>query len=367
MADLAAALAAIRSGNHEVGLRALTALVDGGGPESGDAIGHRAWLHRCLGRYDEALRDYDALAARRGVDIEVNVLKAETLLLAGRAREAGEEAARALGIDPFHPGAARALLESRRAMGLCPVAASNAARGEAAFPTGETRSCRTPRFPFLRLVRDKLRFPSRYDYYEHYIRTHAPGKRLLDVGGMWLVHGRFSFFAADCGASEVVLLDVMEPSPEFRKRAATSAGQGVRYVQGDLMDPELVLQLGAFDVVFCCGVLYHLPDPYQGLRQLRALTSRQAMIGTAVVSEGLSLNRAVYYPFMDGFSRSRWRFASRQAKLALDAAYEPSAGYANWFWGTSPSCVAALARTAGFNVDDIHYRRHFAYFECSVD
>ena len=90
------------------------------------------------------------------------------------------------------------------------------------------------------------------------------------------------------------------------------------------------------------------------------------MIGTAVIGEGWGRNRAVYYPGLGPFGRWWWNVRSKQTKLALDTPYRPAEGYANWFWGMSPSCVCAMARTVGFRVDAIHYRWHFAYFECTA-
>jgi SAM-dependent methyltransferase len=182
---------------------------------------------------------------------------------------------------------------------------------------------------------------------------------------MWLVDGRFSFFAEECGAAEVVAFDIIPPSARFLAEAARRQS-AVRPVQGDLMDAAAMARLGPFDVVFCSGVLYHLPDPALALQRLRSLCRGQAMIGTAVIREGLTRNRAVYYHYQDALSRRWWNFRSKEQKLALDTPYAPGLDYANWFWGMSPSCVAALLQTRGFVVEHIHYRLHFAYFECTV-
>jgi hypothetical protein len=46
---------------------------------------------------------------------------------------------------------------------------------------------------------------------------------------------------------------------------------------------------------------------------------------------------------------SRKGAATRQLGISVD--YEPEEGYANNFWGMTPSCVESLLKTAGFTVE----------------
>lgn len=358
------ALAIIHAGRFEEGLAALAGLTRDPAARL-EALGHRAWLYRSLGRLTESLSDYDALTRENPADLHGAAMRADTLRAAGRPREALQAAAAILALDPAQTDAAQVLLDCRQALGLDPVRTAAAYR----FPAGglAPRAAAPPvsRFPLLRLLRGKLRFPSRYDYYEHYLKTHAAGKRLIDIGAMWLVNGRFSFFAEQCGAAEVVAYDATPATDAFRQEHQKRDSK-VKFIQGDLMDADALARLGSFDVVFCCGVLYHLADPLLGLQRIRDLTARQALIGTATIGEGFSRNRAVYYPYLDPLSRWYWNYRTRENKVALDCPYDPAADYVNWTWGLAPSCVAALAQTVGFRVVDIHYRWKFSYFECEV-
>lgn len=365
------ALSAIRAGNNEEGLAILTELARR--PESRrEALGHRAWLYRSTQRFDEAIQDLDALLRENPSDLYAAAIRAETLLLSNKLNEAVIAAARVLEAEPTHATAFRVLMRCGTVLGMRTQSEDGESHDatENYFLNGKTDldECRAaigkliPRFLTPRIAMDYFRFRSRYAYYEHYLRTHAKNKRVIDIGAMWLVDGRFSFFAEDCGASEVIAFDVMDPSVNFLAEVARRNSR-VKYIQGDLME-EGIERLGKFDVVFCCGVLYHVPDPAMAVQRLKSLSRERALIGTAVIGEGLMRNRAVYYPYMGPLSRAYWNFRSDQTKLALDTAYNPALGYGNWFWGMSPSCFASLLFTHGFRLENIHYRPHYAFFEC---
>lgn len=365
--SLEEAVAKIQAGRYEEALEYLRLLIKNESTAL-DARGIRAWLHRSMGRLEEALSDYDALLGRRPEDIEALFRRAETYYLLGRANEAAQGAAAVLSRDCHHSQALQLLLKCHRDFGRndapClqrPVSASYLARGLAG--DSETSSCRIPRFLLPSIIRGTLRFPSRYDYYEDFIRRHAAGRRFLDIGGMWLVNGRFSFFAEEAGAAEVSLLDVLPDSREFQEEKQRRNSK-VNFLQMDMLDSAFVDQVGQYDVVFYSGVLYHLPDPVDGLARIRAVTKHKAMVGTATIGEGFSKNRAVYYPYLPTFWRRFSNYRSPHSKAALDSPYQPRETYANWFWGMSPSCVKSLLHTVGFRVDAIHYRRGFTFFEC---
>jgi SAM-dependent methyltransferase len=92
------------------------------------------------------------------------------------------------------------------------------------------------------------------------------GKRVLDVGTR---DGALAFEAERAGAREVVGID------NDLSRGAVEVlipyfGSAVRMQEMNLLDltPD---QFGRFDVVLCCGVLYHLRYPFWGLRALASV------------------------------------------------------------------------------------------------
>jgi SAM-dependent methyltransferase len=183
----------------------------------------------------------------------------------------------------------------------------------------------------------------------------APGRSFLDIGGMWSVHGEYAFMAEAAGARSMVLCDGMDPTDEFERKRNERASR-VEYVQGDLHDPGTIEQLGSFDVVWCTGVLYHSPDPYRLIEHLRRLTAETLILGTRVIPELPGVEGGcVFYPALSDSSRRAFAWMhGREAPGLLGAAVPfdrtPAMGYANYWWGITPSALVGMLELARFQV-----------------
>lgn len=181
----------------------------------------------------------------------------------------------------------------------------------------------------------------------------APGRSFVDVGCMWGVDGEYAFLAEEAGATRVVGVDVFGPTPEFvAKRQAR--GSGVEFVLGDVSDPSTLERVGEVDVVFCAGVLYHHPSPFDLLVALRRMCRGTLLLRTSTIPEAEGVaNAAVYFPMLSEQDRRMWdlRRLGLLRQVGITDAFEPDQGYGNWFWGLSPSCLVSLLQTAGFQVE----------------
>ena len=164
------------------------------------------------------------------------------------------------------------------------------------------------------------------------VREHAAGAAsFLDVGCMWRIDGANAFAAEQAGAAAVTAVDVMGPTAAFAERVR---GSRVRFVQGDVNDPEL--DVGPHEVVWCSGVLYHVPDPLLTVRRLAALTERRLLLATEVLpARG---------------RRAAWLPTAREHPGAPAAAPSGLAGYAPWYWLPSPAAVRSMLALAGLRV-----------------
>ena len=192
-----------------------------------------------------------------------------------------------------------------------------------------------------------------YGRLPEYIRNHAPGKSFADIGCMWGVNGEYAFLAEEAGATRVVGVDVFGPTPEFEE-AKRARGSRVEFVLGDISRAETFMRLGQVDVVFCAGVLYHHPSPFDLLVALRRICRETLILRTSTIPEVRGLpNAAVYFPMLDERGRELWNLKRlgllHQAGISNE--FQPSEGYGNWFWGLTPSCLESLLKTAGFRVD----------------
>jgi SAM-dependent methyltransferase len=185
------------------------------------------------------------------------------------------------------------------------------------------------------------------------IRELAPGRSFVDIGCMWGVNGEYAFLAEEAGATEVTGVDVFGPTPEF-EATRRERGSRVRFLLGDAGTPETLAEIGTVDVVFCAGVLYHHPSPFDLLVALRRMCGQTLILRTSTIPEVEGLpNAAVYFPMLSEQDRALWnlRRLGLERQVGITDAFEPAQGYGNWFWGLSPSCLVSLVETAGFRVD----------------
>jgi SAM-dependent methyltransferase len=209
------------------------------------------------------------------------------------------------------------------------------------------------------------RRPSYQDRLRVLIATHAPGRSFVDVGCMWKVDGAYAFLAADAGATEVAGVDLQAATPAFEAENGRR-GMRVRFVRGGVNDHDVAAAVGTFDVVFCSGVLYHVPNPLFTLARLRTLCRETLVLGTSIVPELSRPQAAIYYPHLPARARGglTYRTPPGYDKIGLDTEYRAEWDYANYFWGLTPSCVEALVTTAGFHVAQRHRWRHALCVVC---
>jgi hypothetical protein len=168
---------------------------------------------------------------------------------------------------------------------------------------------------------------------------------------MWRVHGRIAFLAEESGAAAVSALDVMPPTAEY-DREHRRRGSRVRFVHGDLHDPEAVAALGAHQVVWCSGVLYHSPNPLLALSHLRSITSELLILSTETIPELPGIAQAcVFFPGLPERDR-RLHAAARGGgrALAIDTPFDPAQAYGAWWWGFSRSAVRGMLHASGFRI-----------------
>ncbi len=197
------------------------------------------------------------------------------------------------------------------------------------------------------------------------ISKYTANKSFIDVGCMWGVHGYFSFLAEELGAKNVVAFDIYQATEEFES-VKSSKQSNVKFVQGDINSRDCINSLGKFEVVYCTGLLYHVPDPLYTLTRLREICSDVLILGTAVIPEMNGIeNAAVYYPYLSESQRKIWEL-HQGSQLAITEPFDPSQGYGNWIWGFSSSCLEAMIRSAGFSILERHYGKFYSFVVCKL-
>jgi tRNA (mo5U34)-methyltransferase len=176
------------------------------------------------------------------------------------------------------------------------------------------------------------------------------GKRVLDIGA-W--NGCLSFECERRGAAEVIALSPEEPEYTGFERLRQALGSTrTHYRVGSVynLDPA---ELGYFDVVLFCGVLYHLRYPLLGIDNLRRVARGDIYIETLVSNWYMTRKppptgwhavlrslRALWRPPQPLPPPVAWRFFRGDEYEG-----DPS----NWFAPT-PDAVAHAFESAGFAV-----------------
>jgi SAM-dependent methyltransferase len=197
------------------------------------------------------------------------------------------------------------------------------------------------------------------------IKKYVSNKSFIDVGCMWGVNGFFSFLAEELGAKEVVAFDIYPTTEEFN-RLKHDRNSNVKYVRGDINSKESMNILGKFDVVYCTGLLYHVPDPLYTLSRLKDISKDVLILGTHVIPELNNIqNTAVFYPYLSEKQRDIWNL-HQGSQLAITESFDPSQGYGNWMWGFSSSCLESMIKTIGFDIIEKHLGRFYSFIVCKV-
>ena len=145
------------------------------------------------------------------------------------------------------------------------------------------------------------------------------GKRVLDIG-CW--DGFYSFEAERLGA-EVVSVDCWRPEKYFVAHEALKSKAEFHELSVYEVTKE---KLGAFDVVFFLGVLYHVKHPLLALEQVCEVTRDLAIIETHQIDNLFDTK----HPVMEFYEMDQ-----------LGGQYD------NW-WGPNIECLIQMTRTAGF-------------------
>jgi Methyltransferase domain len=140
------------------------------------------------------------------------------------------------------------------------------------------------------------------------------------------------------------------PASERFETERERRSSSVRFVQGDLHDVDVE----PHDVVWCFGVLYHVPSPVDTLRRLHDLTGGVLLLGTEVIPEVPGIPQAcVFYPGLKEGARRAFAPPSADRRAGLSEPFDPAEGYGNWWWGLSPSALRGMLGATGFAVDDL--------------
>jgi SAM-dependent methyltransferase len=177
----------------------------------------------------------------------------------------------------------------------------------------------------------------------------ADGSSFVDVACMFHADGAAAFLAEASGSKRVTATDIDHASAVFEARAQ---GSQVRYVRADVNAAEALEAIGHHDVVYCCGLMYHVPDPHHTLQQLKAMAGSTLIVGTKSVPPIPGFPGAVtYFPALSDQQRADFNSIYDPESLAFKGDRPLTA---NWFWGLTAEVMTAMIEDAEWTVTQVH-------------
>lgn len=154
------------------------------------------------------------------------------------------------------------------------------------------------------------------------------GKTVLDLGA---ADGFYSFEAKARGATEVLALEDLYWSEGDGLKKLDKVGRHYGlHIEHSVFDVNemTINDVGAYDMVFCLGLYYHLRDPFRFFRNLRKIVKEKLFIS------GRTISMPLYNPFPE-----------QQGKAASYCMLSET-GFGKW----TPNipCLMDMLRIAGF-------------------
>ncbi|MCL5271397.1 MAG: hypothetical protein M1457_12790 [bacterium] len=172
-----------------------------------------------------------------------------------------------------------------------------------------------------------------------------PARAVVDVGGMWMCNGYYSFVAAAHGGEEVVLLDTQatEKFHQINRRMPE-----VRWVEIDFyrgLKNGAVAALGAdrpAEALICYDILLHQPEPLAFVAEMMdAFEAKRAVIGNPAMRRSAGRHDLVFAPHNEKFARRTGFKASADLR-----------DRGGWVWLFSHGYLLSMARYLGLRVVD---------------
>lgn len=164
------------------------------------------------------------------------------------------------------------------------------------------------------------------------------GKRVLDIGSL---EGGLSFEMAREGCD---VLGIEGREENFAKSELIRRHHALPNLRFELRDAKSLSRErdGTFDVILCCGLLYHLDDPFAFLRQLADILSPDGLlfIDTHVAPDGSLPGYSLSALTTLGDYEGRW-FAEPRGGSVLDEMWSAVSNERS-FWPTRKSLIRGI-------------------------
>ena len=114
-----------------------------------------------------------------------------------------------------------------------------------------------------------------------WLKQTVNGKSFADVGGLWRTVNEKISVAHEAGASSLTMIDIQPHGniwwKKFDERMQLLKIE-CKNIVADATASDFSNKVNRYDVVYCSGILYHLPSPYQMLSNLRKIVNEYIIL-----------------------------------------------------------------------------------------
>jgi 2-polyprenyl-3-methyl-5-hydroxy-6-metoxy-1,4-benzoquinol methylase len=208
---------------------------------------------------------------------------------------------------------------------------------------------------------------------DKWIADHVKGKTFADVGGLWGTVNEKVTVALGAGAKKATMIDIAPLDKklwdDFRVHCREKGVSNYQCIQADATDGSLKDLVGAFDMVHCSGVIYHVPDFIGLIRNLRSIANRHLIITSMIFPErienkfgvlDMSGGNAMFVPLL---TESQRQIAGKYASdMKLNVAHLNGHAVTNWYtpaghwafgpwsWLITPQFLSGIASVCELHV-----------------
>ena len=122
-----------------------------------------------------------------------------------------------------------------------------------------------------------------------WIQNNVAGLSFADIGGLWGTVNEKLTVAVKAGAKEATMIDIVPQKSElwhlFHERCRSIGVADYRYFTGDICEVNAVRNLGNYDFVHCSGIIYHVGDLFNFLKNLYQIANRYLIITSMIVPD----------------------------------------------------------------------------------
>lgn len=187
----------------------------------------------------------------------------------------------------------------------------------------------------------------------------------VDIGALWNTHGETISIAYNAGLRDLSVIDLNFPYwiKKFYERLQSL---GIPHDSIPVITQDFLSYIGrSFDITYCSGVIYHIPNPKDLIRQLYKHTNKKVILTSITVPSSIinnqdCINLAVTANEDLSVQQARLHLhqglSNNVTFLGIDTKedFSDKSKYELWWWILTPEILIKWITELGFIVESVY-------------